>query len=178
MQFPGSPAARRSLFYTVVNGLMFNVTWFAIVASESAIIAPLVAALHLIVHFVLMGKGYVELKVIAQVALIGIVVDQLLFYAGVFVVSGQRELPPLWISCIWPVLATTLMHAFSGLQSRYILSGFLGGVGGAAAFIAGTQLTSVAFESALAGPVIIGIVWAVIFPLLLQIPRLNSYEKL
>jgi hypothetical protein len=156
---------------------MFNVTWFVIVASESAIIAPLVAAFHLAVHFVLMGKGYVELKVVAQVALIGVVVDQLLFYAGVFTVSGQPALPPLWISCIWPVLATTLMHAFSGLQSRYVLSAFLGGVGGAAAFIAGTRLTSVAFESALAGPVIIGIVWAVLFPLLLQIPRLNSYEK-
>ena len=160
----------------ILNGLLFNITWFVIVTSESAIIAPLVALLHVMIHFAVMGKGYLELKVIVQVLLIGVVVDQLLFYFGFFLVSGKAALPPLWITCLWPVLATTLMHASSGLQSRLVLAACLGGVGGAMSFIAGTRLTDVAFQSAVFGPFIIAVLWAIIFPLLLQLPRLNTSE--
>ena len=170
------PVTGQGVLSVVINGALFNVSWLAIVMTESAIIAPLVAIVHLLIHFILMGKGYIEVKIIAQVAVIGVIVDQLLFYFGVFVVDGKAALPPLWLSCLWPVLATTLMHAFSSLQSRYALAAVLGGIGGTASFIAGTRLTSVAFESALFGPIIIGIVWAFLFPLLLQLPRLNNVE--
>ncbi|MCB1690327.1 MAG: DUF2878 domain-containing protein [Halioglobus sp.] len=165
------------MLYTLLNGLMFNVTWLIIVTTESALIAPVAALLHVLIHFAVMGKGYIELRVILQVALFGAFVDQILFYLQVFVVSGQPALPPLWLTCLWPVLATTLMHAFSGLQNRYLLAALLGGVGGAASFVAGTRLTSVEFDSPFWGPVIIAVLWAVVFPLLLQLPRLNGYGK-
>jgi hypothetical protein len=165
------------MLYPLLNGLMFNVTWFAIVTTESAIAAPILAIIHLMIHFTLMGKGYFEIKVIAQVTLLGLVIDQLLFYFHVFTVDGHSAFPPLWISCIWPVLATTFMHAFSGLQRRYYLAGFLGAVGGAASFVAGTRLTGVEFQSAFVGPIIIAALWAVLFPLLLQIPRVNEYHR-
>lgn len=160
--------------HSIINGLMFNITWLIIVTSESAVIAPSAALLHLLIHFVVMGKGYIELKVIFQVALLGVVVDQLLFYFQVFTVDGQAALPPLWMFCLWPVLATTIMHAFSSLQNRYLLAAVLGGVGGVASFVAGTRLTGVEFASALFGPVIIAVVWAALLPLLLQLPRLNA----
>jgi hypothetical protein len=172
-----SAATDEPIACALVNGLMFNITWFAIVTTESMVVAPILATLHLLIHFLVMGKGFVELKVIAQVTLIGIVLDQLLFYLNVFTVEGVPALPPLWLSCIWPVLATTFMHAFAGLQTRYWLASAMGAVGGAFSFIAGTRLTSVAFESDLLGPVIIGALWAVLFPLLLQIPRLNGYQR-
>lgn len=162
---------------SIVNGLMFNITWLVIVITESAVIAPCAALLHVLIHFAVMGKGYLELKVIVQVALIGLVVDQLLFYFQVFTVDGRAALPPLWMFCLWPVLATTLMHAFSALRNRYLLAAALGGVGGVASFIAGTRLTGVAFASALVGPVIIAIVWAALLPLLLQLPRLNVHAQ-
>jgi hypothetical protein len=171
-----SAATDKPIAYTLVNGLMFNITWFAIVVTESMVVAPILAALHLLIHFLVMGKGFVELKVVAQVTLIGVVLDQLLFYLNVFNVGGASALPPLWLACLWPVLATTFMHAFAGLQNRYFLASALGAIGGALSFIAGTGLTSVAFESDFFGPVIIGALWAVLFPLLLQIPRLNDYQ--
>jgi hypothetical protein len=171
-----SAATDEPIAYALVNGLMFNITWFAIVTTESMVVAPILAVLHLVVHFVVMGKGFIELKVVAQVTLIGVVLDQLLFYLNVFNVGGLSALPPLWLSCLWPVLATTFMHAFAGLQCRYFMASALGAVGGALSFIAGTGLTSVAFESDFFGPVIVGALWAVLFPLLLQIPRLNDYQ--
>ena len=98
---------------SIINGLMFNITWLIIVTSESAVIAPCAALLHLLIHFAVMGKGTIELKVVFQVALIGVVVDQLLFYFQVFTVDGSAALPPVWMFCLWPVLATTVMHSNS-----------------------------------------------------------------
>jgi hypothetical protein len=161
--------------HSIINGLMFNITWLVIVTSESAIIAPGAALLHVMIHFAVMGKGYIEIKVIAQVALIGLVVDQLLFYFQVFTVAGSAALAPVWMFCLWPVLATTLMHAFASLQNRYLLAAVLGGVGGVASFVAGTRLTTVAFASAQFGPAIIALVWAALLPLLLQLPRWNAH---
>jgi Protein of unknown function (DUF2878) len=165
------------LHHPIVNGVMFNITWLIIVMSESAVVAPCAALLHLLLHFALMGKGVVELKVIVQVALLGVVVDQLMFYLQVFTVDGRASVPPIWMMCLWPVLATTLMHAFASLRTRFALSAVVGGIGGVASFIAGTRLTDVEFASALLGPVIIAVVWAVLFPLLLQLPEINARKE-
>lgn len=163
------------MFYPVINGLLFNLAWFAIVATQSPVIAPLAAGLYLLVHFWVMGEGRLEAMVIVQVTLIGLVVDRILFMAGVFTIDGAAAAPPLWMLCIWPVLATTLMHAFSGLQQRPLVAAVAGGIGGAASFIAGTRLTDVAFGSELFGPIIMATLWAILFPLLLQIPRANRH---
>jgi hypothetical protein len=174
----GAPVYRRSMGYVVpyrlINGVMFNITWFAIVITQSAVLAPVLAASHLLIHFFLMGRGAPELKMIAVVTVFGLVLDQLLFLAGVFTVDGNAALPPIWMACIWPVLATTFMHAFSGLRAHFLLASVFGAIGAAASFVAGTRLTDVAFGSELYGPLIMAIVWAALFPLLLKVAALYS----
>lgn len=54
------------MLYTIVNGLLFNLTWLVIVSTESAVIAPAAAILHLLLHFALIGSGYRKVKVIAH----------------------------------------------------------------------------------------------------------------
>jgi len=135
--------------------------------THSAVIAPAVVLLHLCIHFALVGINQRELQLIASVAVLGVVVDQLLFRSGVFTVLGQTAWPPLWMTCLWPVLATTLMHAFRSFQHRPLFSSVLGAVSGAASYTAGTRLTDVAFFSEFWGPVILGALWAALFPLLL-----------
>ena len=154
---------------TVINGLMFNISWFAIVSTQSLILAPLFACAHLALHFLLMGRGQAEARLILAVTLFGFALDQLLFALGVFNTAGMASAAPVWISCLWPVLATTFMHAFSGLQSRPWLAAVFGAVGGAGSYIAGTGLTEVQFGSAAWGPLIIATLWALLFPTLLLI---------
>jgi hypothetical protein len=154
---------------TVVNGLLFNLSWFAIVSTQSIVVAPLLATLHLVVHFSLMGRGLTEAAFILLVTLFGVVLDQTLFFLGVFTVNGESSLAPLWISCLWPVLATTFMHAFSGLANRTWLAVICGGIGGAGSYLAGTGLTDVQFGSALWGPWILAGIWMVLFPALLAV---------
>lgn len=153
----------------VANVLMFNVSWFAILLTQSSFLAPVIVLLHLSAHFYCMGKGRPELLLIAGVTVFGFAIDQILFAAGVFNLEGQSAYAPLWLTCLWPVFASTLMHAFDWLQNRIILSTIFGAVGGAMSYIAGVRLTSIEFGSLFWGPVIIGALWAVAFPLFLKI---------
>jgi hypothetical protein len=163
--------------WILLNGILFNVSWFCIVASESAVLAPLVAALHLIVHFSLVGRGLPEVGLVAVVTVIGVVLDNLLFRAGVFNVGGAYASPPLWITSLWPVLATTLMHAFRTLQSRPVLAILFGAVGGALSYTAGTSLTAVRFFDPVLGPLVLGALWAMLFPLLLAMAAYTERQQ-
>lgn len=153
----------------LANGLFFNISWLAIVLTQSALWAPLIAISHLALHFRLMGKGLSEARLVVLVTLLGVALDQVLFALEVFVIRGQGALPPVWISCLWPVLATTLMHAFSGLQANKLLAIFFGAAGGAGSYIAGTRLTDIDFSSVHWGPIILALLWAVLFPGLLWV---------
>ena len=167
-------ASRPKLRDMLVNGTMFNLTWLGIVMTHSAIYAPLFAALHLVIHFIVMGKGWPELRVIVVVTALGSLLDQLLFRVGVFTGTSLSVLPPLWLSCLWPVLASTLLHAFASLRGRYLLAGLFGAIGGAVSYTAGTRLTEVAFGSGLYGPMITGLLWAALFPGLLELAAILS----
>jgi hypothetical protein len=153
----------------IVNVLMFNAAWFAILLTQSSFIAPIIVVLSLFAHFQVMGKGKPELLLIAGVTSLGFVIDQTLFGTGVFNLEGKAALAPLWLTCLWPVFATTLMHAFDWLRGKVIVSSVVGAVGGCLSYIAGVRLTIIDFGSALWGPIIIAALWAIIFPLFLKI---------
>lgn len=157
----------------LVNGILFNISWFLIVSAESGVWSPLLAALHLAIHFTMVtsaqGALRPEVGFVAAMSLLGALVDSLLFGAGVFTVGGEVATPPLWMTSLWPVLATTFMHAFAGLQARPALAALFGAVGGALSYSAGTSLTAVDFFDPVGGPVVLAALWAALFPLLLML---------
>jgi hypothetical protein len=159
---------------TIINSLMFNITWLAIVMTQSSVLAPGIVVLHLLAHFALMGKGQPELRLIVLTSICGFALDQLLFRAGIFTLAGVSSHAPVWLSCLWPVLATTLMHTFSGLSKRLLLAVAVGAIGGAASYTAGTRMSEVAFGSAQFGPLILASLWAILFPLLLRAAQLGA----
>ena len=161
-----------SLLQKAGNGIMFNLSWVAIVTSESAPIAAAVVAIHILVHQLWIGRGIPELVFIGGVSLFGLLLDQLMFSMGLFVVDGKLALAPLWLTCLWPVLATTLDHAFAGLQRHLVVASILGALGGLGSYYAGTGMTAVDFANPVAGPLIIAVAWAVLFPALALVARL------
>ncbi|NND69061.1 MAG: DUF2878 domain-containing protein [Halioglobus sp.] len=160
----------------VVNGTLFNISWFAIVLTHSPLIAPLVVVIHLAVHFSLLGRGMAEMRFIALVTALGAALDQVQFALGVFVVEGASSLGPLWLSCLWPAFATTLGHAFAGFRTRTLAAALVGGIGGGGSYVAGTRLSDVAFADPVLGPLVLGVTWAVVFPLLLRLAPLFMEE--
>lgn len=148
-----------------------------IVSTASAIVAPVVVLLHLLVHAYFIGLKKGELGFIGTVSITGVALDQLLFRVNVFLVDGAESLAPLWLSCLWPVLATTFMHAFETLQKHLALAAVVGAIGGTLSYIAGTRLSNVEFASAEAGPVVMAVLWFVVMPLLLLLAnRLASNQ--
>ncbi|NQX88728.1 MAG: DUF2878 domain-containing protein [Halioglobus sp.] len=167
--------ARATSFSSLfLNGLLFNLSWFAIVVSHSPLIAPIIVLLHLFIHFRWFAYGIVEARFIIVVTAVGAVLDQILFFAGILTSYSHGPFAPLWLSCLWPVLATTLMHAFSGLQSRLALASVVGAIGGAGSYVAGTRLSDVAFTSFIWGPVVMAVAWAILFPALVLGAKLAS----
>lgn len=163
------PFASHPVVRIVGNGLLFNISWLVIVLSESAVIGLAQVALHLLLHFYWIGRGLREMRLVGVVVALGWLLDQALFATGVFTVVGQPAPAPLWLSCLWPVLATTLCHAFVGLQGRLMLAGALGAVSGCASYVAGVRLTQIDFGEPVWSPLLIAALWAVLFPALLRL---------
>lgn len=156
----------------IANGTAFNISWLAIVYSQSTPIAVAVVAIHLALHGYFLVNNQREWLLIAAVAVFGVVLDQVLFAGGLFVLdNGSASLAPLWLSCLWPVLATTFDHAFATFQQRPWLAVVAGLIGGSMSYIAGTRLSDIAFADAVAGPIIIGLLWAALMPALARATR-------
>jgi hypothetical protein len=160
-----------SILNALTNGLMFNISWFLIVYTHSPYWAPAIATTHLLLHFSTTGRGVIELQFVTGVSLLGFTLDQILFAAGVFQSPHSGAFAPLWISCLWPILATTFMHAFVTLQHRLILASIAGAIGGGASYVAGARMSDVDFVSPLWGPIFMASLWAVLFPLLLVLAK-------
>jgi hypothetical protein len=154
----------------VINGLLFNVSWFVIVMSQSNLVAVGQVIVHLCVHFALFGRGLSELRLVALITVLGLLLDQLLFSLGLFNLAGGSG-APLWLSCLWPVFATTLCHAFSSFQGRPLVAAAIGAIGGGGSYVAGVNLSEVNFGSPLMSPIVIALVWAVLFPSLLSLAK-------
>lgn len=151
----------------LLNGVLFNISWLLIVLAQDPLLSWTVAAVHVAVHMLLMGRGRWELLLLAVVAGIGIAVDQLLFASGVLTNSPGTVGAPLWLSALWPVFATTLLHVFSGLRAHLWLAALVGGVGGYLSYLAGTGLSSVSFAQPLFSDLVLIVFWSVMFPTLL-----------
>lgn len=145
--------------------------------TASAVIAPLIVVVHLAIHATFIGLKKGEPLFILLVAGTGFLLDQLLFGAQVFLVNGVPASAPFWLSCLWPVLATTFMHAFESLQKQLALASLVGAVGGALSYIGGTRLSDVSFGHDVIGPFLLAGLWFVLMPLLLWLAvRLATAE--
>ncbi|TGD74803.1 DUF2878 domain-containing protein [Mangrovimicrobium sediminis] len=154
----------------LANALMFNVSWLLIVLSQDAALAWGVAAVHCFAHLVLFGQRG-ELRAIAAISLLGLALDQVLFASGVLQ-SADGGLPaPLWMSALWPVFASTALHAFAGFLRLRWIAVVVGALGGYAAYRAGASLSAVSFGWPLISDLVLLAVWAALFPALLLLAR-------
>lgn len=146
------------------NALSFQLGWFACVLGGSVIGVP-VALLLLAVHLRWLG-GPGEWRLLLAMLLLGALLDSSLMHLGVFDFAQAGWLCPLWLMALWPLFATTLLHALSWASGRYWLLGLLGAVGGPLSYYAGTKLGALSFgvelELAL---VVLAVVWGLVTPL-------------
>jgi len=152
---------------TLCNALMFNVSWLLIVSLHSGVLSLLTVAVHLLLHRLLMQPERSEWGFIALVTGLGLFLDQVLFALGLLSLPGAVAVAPLWLSALWPVLATTARHAFSALRRWPLLAAIAGGLGGFASYRLGALLSPVELGPLPYSDVLIGLLWALLLPLLL-----------
>jgi Protein of unknown function (DUF2878) len=151
----------------LLNGLMFNASWLLIVLSQGALLAWLVATVHVLVHMHFFGKGKAEWLFIMTIAAAGLVIDQLFFVTGILQGAEIATVAPLWLSALWPVLATTAMHAFESLRSRLWLAALFGAFGGYGSYRLGVSLSDIEFGTLQLSGALLALFWALMFPTML-----------
>ena len=84
-------------------------------------------------------------------------------------------LPPLWLLCLWPLFASTLLHSLKWLFKWPSLGTLLVALGGWGSYLAGAKLTQAQLHWP--GSILIAIEWGLIFFLSFKYLVPNAIKK-
>jgi hypothetical protein len=162
---------------TILNFILFQIAWFAAILGAShgmpwlgVVAVPVFVMLNLVIT----GNWKQTLLLCLAAAIIGFFTDTTLIVFGVFSpVPFPWPLPfsPLWMVMLWVNLAMTLNESMAWLRARYLLGAIFALIGGPMAYYSGAKL-GVAALPVFTDLLVIGIAWAVAFPVLLWINEL------
>ncbi|TKJ74070.1 DUF2878 domain-containing protein [Pseudomonas sp. CFBP13508] len=150
----------------VANAVLFQLGWLACVLGGNSLWL-LLALAALVIHLRWISSWAAEGRLILCVVIVGTAVDSVLRYLGVFRFADASPLIPLWLMLLWALLATTLRHCLAWSARPWWLASGLGAIGGALSYYAGGRLAGVQFPYGEAATlIVIGLLWAGLFPLL------------
>jgi hypothetical protein len=157
-----------------VNFLLYQVGWFCCVLGSAWHLPWLgmsVALCLIAVHFWLTTARTAQLQLALVAAGVGLVIDSVQLWAGVFAFSQGvvvEWLPPPWMSVLWMQFATTFQYSMRWLSGRYAVSACFGLAGAPLAFFAGERLGAIEFLSPrLIHYAVLALLWSVAVPLLI-----------
>lgn len=182
LPFPGDE--RKDLWYTagvilkVVSFVIFYLSWFGAVYAPQTAYPTLVSVASTLPLFVLTLMFSPDrkwsLRVIFEIAAIGLVIDSGLHAAGYFTFPMGSDLPwplvPLWYIPLWIGFACSLLDLAILLISRPWLSAILGSFGGPLSYAAGEKMGAIVIT----GPLYwIVPLWMVLVPAFIWLIRRN-----
>lgn len=150
----------------IANAVLFQLGWLACVLGGNSLWL-LLAVAALVIHLRWISSWAAEGRLILCIVIVGTAVDSVLRYLDVFRFADASPLIPLWLMLLWALLATTLRHCLAWSARPWWLASALGAVGGALSYYAGGRLAGVQFPYGdIPTLILIGLLWAVLFPLL------------
>jgi len=159
----------------VANAVLFQIGWLTCVLGGNSLWL-LVALAVLVIHLWWISSWAAEGRLMLSVVIVGTAVDSVLRALGVFEFQDLSPLIPLWLMLLWALLATTLHHCLAWSARPWWLASSLGAVGGALSYYAGGRLAGVQFPYGELPTLIgIGLLWALLFPLLHVMARRLSH---
>ena len=155
-----------------INAIVFQLGWFGCILGGDSLALPLLFVL-LIFHYAFMVSQSAEWLLIAVVTLLGFIVDSFLTFFNVFQFSSVSLGPiPIWLICLWCVFSTSLCHSLSWLRDKLILASLLGSIFGPISYLAGSKMADVVIvEPTIHSLLLIGLCWAILFPLMMIMVR-------
>jgi len=150
----------------IANAVLFQLGWLACVLGGNSLWLLLAVAV-LVIHLRWISSWAAEGRLILCIVIVGTAVDSVLRYLDVFRFADASPLIPLWLMLLWALLATTLRHCLAWSARPWWLASGLGAIGGALSYYAGGRLAGVQFPYGEAATlIVIGLLWAGLFPLL------------
>ncbi len=148
--------------FRIVN-LLLCVSGSVICVSLANNWALLVALLVLIIHTKFSLPG--EWRFIIQVTVIGWLFDSILFRTGVM--GGNQLFPPIWLTAMWPIFATTICHSLRFCTQHLAYSPIMGAIFGLLVYFLIVWAAGISFIQPIGlFGLIIALSWGLIFPLI------------
>lgn len=123
------------------NILGFNLSWFGLILIGNKFI-PL-AVIFLAIHLYLVKHKTCEIKLILTVTTIGIAVDSLLYYFGVYRFNDPAL--PIWLLVLWACFAATISTSLGFLSSSVLLQ-LLAGVLAPLSYLAAVKFSVISLN--------------------------------
>ena len=168
------------MIFKIINFVLFQAAWFVCVLGASydrTYVALLIATIILLIHFAIIKKRLLELKLILIAGIIGFFFDGALLNFDLIIYNDPGlpyPLTPIWIVMLWMIFAMTLNHSLAWLSQKIYISIFFGAIGGPLAYVAGEKLGSITLLSN-NSIITLSIGWALITPILIIIAnKLNK----
>ena len=148
------------------NIIGFNISWFGLVYMGNGFIP--FALLFLCFHLMLEVKNTREILYILIICAIGILIDSVLQFLGIFSFQELTHLP-FWLIVLWGCFATTLCHSlkFIGLSPWFqIAAGFIAPL----SYLAGYKFSVVQFSHSLMFTyAVLAVLWTLLFILFFKL---------
>ena len=166
------PHLQPSRRWQLANLFWTQCAWFAAVLAAAHSLGAWggLAALAVVAwHLRLAPRPQPEAALIITAAVLGTAADMLVLRQGVIAyASGQwwTAVPPLWMTALWAVFATSLNVTLRWLHGRLLLASLLGAVGGPLAFASGARLGAAELLQPGRALPLLALEWAVMLPLL------------
>lgn len=168
------------MIFKITNFILFQLAWFICVlgaAYNQTYFALMISVIILLVHFALIKKRLLELKLILAAGIFGLLFDGVLLNFDLIIYNDPGlpyPITPIWIVMLWMIFAMTLNHSLAWLSQKYYLSILFGAIGGPLAYIAGEKLGAITLLSS-NSIIMLCVGWALITPVLLIIAnKLNK----
>ena len=155
----------------VVNALAYQAVWFSAILWGTP-----GAAVGCVIIFILLTTSERrgdDLKMIGFLMFLGLLVDGTLQQVGFFTFTNPGFPIPFWLLVIWLGLAMTIHHSLSWFKDKLLLAALFGGLGGPAAYWAGTRMGAATFNWSLpTSLLVLAIIWSLMFPTIMLFSRL------
>ena len=153
-----------------LNFVWFQCIWFIAILGREQTQWPLLALL--LMHLAWCKDWKVEARLMLLCATVGVVLDSLFTWQGVFKFAEPTILLPIpvWLVAIWLAFAGTLRHSLDYLLEKPVLAALCAGISAPLSYLAGMRLGAVEFGlSSLTTMSLIAVAWTGAMPLLIYI---------
>jgi len=158
----------------IANLIMFQIGWFACVLGAAygfPMLGSISVLVLVVVHLIYNRDRIQETSLLFVCGVIGFVWESLLATAGIIQYTDQHMLTsaPLWMAALWVNFATTINYSLSWFKQHLMLASLGAMLSAPLAYYAGARLGAMQLPDLWLSLAVIGLGWAVLFPLLCKL---------